>query len=221
MWLIFGSSLDDEPRRLAERWARCDASVEVVTPADLSGPGWRLRSGRPVDLQAGLRSRVVHGEEIRAVVNLLPWVSVHDLPHIDPDDREYVANEMAAFLLAWLSELDCPMMDRPTPLSLSGCGRWPAQWAALAKQAGVGADAQWPGPRVEVTVLEGRAVAGPQTGIGLASAAEAIARAGQRSLVTLYFAAGQREPILIGAAARPSAGSPAVAEKLLEWLDSQ
>ncbi|MFL6602564.1 MAG: hypothetical protein ACJ8R9_14690 [Steroidobacteraceae bacterium] len=221
MWLILGSSLDDEPRRLAEQWACCDVSVEVVTPADLSRPGWRLRIGRPVDLQAGLRSQVVRGDDIRAVVNLLPWVSVHDLPHIDPDDREYVANEVAAFLLAWLSELDRPMIDRPTPLSLAGCGRWPAQWAALAKQVGIHADTQWSGPRAEVTVLQGRAVACSHSDKGLAGAAEEIARAGRRSLVTLYFAAGQREPVLIGAAIRPAAGSPAVAEKLFEWLGSQ
>jgi hypothetical protein len=163
----------------------------------------------------------VRGDEIDVVVNLLPWIAVSDLPHITADDREYVANEMAAFLLAWLCELDCPMIDRPTPLSLAGCGRWPTQWAALAKQAGVCADTQWMGPVVDVTVLQGRAVVDLQSNATLAGAAEAIARAARRSLVTLYFAADQDEPILVGAAARPAAGSPAVADALLNWLVSQ
>ena len=43
-----------------------------------------------------------------------------DLPHIVESDREYLAAEMTAFLLAWLTSLECPMLNRPTPTCLAG-----------------------------------------------------------------------------------------------------
>ncbi len=218
MLLIFGSRLDDQPWLLAEHLARFDVSPAIVIPFDLSRPGWRLRTGRAGELQAATADRVIGSGQIAAVVNLLPWITVHDLPHIAEDDREYVANEMAAFLLGWLCELDCPMIDRPTSLSLAGCGRWPSEWAALAMRVGVRADTQWQGPRVDVTVLGGCAVAEPGGDGRLARAAEAVAHAARRSLVTLHFAQDDHEPIFVGAAARPMAGTPAVADALRAWL---
>src|SRR5438132_1186618 len=123
MLLVLGSALDDQPRRLVERWVHAGRNVALVTPADLSRPGWRLRRGRPSETRAAVGDRVVCGGEVDAVVSALPWVGSYDLPHVVEDDRDYVAQEMGSFLLAWLQELDCPVVDRPTPTSLAGCGR--------------------------------------------------------------------------------------------------
>ena len=218
MLVILGSAFDDQPWRLAERWAERD--VAVVTPGDLSRPGWRLRRGRPRELRAALANRIIAGDEIDAVVSLLPWVWTHDLPHIVTADREYVANEMAAFLLAWLAELDCPVVERPTPSSLAGCGWWPAEWVALGRRVGVRGDAAWVDGTVEVTVVGGRAVDGDTSTLRMA--AEVVAEAAGMSLVTLQFADQDHDdPILVGAAPRPAAGSAAAADALLSWLESR
>src|SRR5512135_582318 len=129
MLLVLGSGLDEKPRLLVERWLSLGEDAALVTPADLSRPGWRLRCGRPELTRAAVGDRTVRRDEIDAVVTALAWIWPHDLPHVVPEDRDYVAQEMAAFLLAWLHELNCPVLDRPTPSSLTGCGRATLKWA--------------------------------------------------------------------------------------------
>ena len=60
-----------------------------------------------------------------------------DLTHIVPADREYVAQEMNAFLLSWLATLPCPVLNRPDP-GHDGSLHWlPVQWVRLATRLGV------------------------------------------------------------------------------------
>lgn len=155
--------------------------------------------------------------ELDAVITLLPWVWAPELTHVIEEDREYVASEMSAFLLAWLCELQCTVIDRPSALSLTGCGRWPGDWAAVATRIGADADTEWRGATIDVTVVGGRAVE-DGTALLWRRAAEAVAAAAGRSLVTLQFAAGEADPVLVGALPRANVGSPAVADALLSWL---
>ena len=74
---------------------------------------------------------------IRGVVSLLPTVYPGELPHIVADEREYIAGEMMAFLVAWLTCLPCPMVNPPTPLCLVGPRFYHEQWLAAAVQAGL------------------------------------------------------------------------------------
>jgi hypothetical protein len=57
-----------------------------------------------------------------------------------PVDRAYVSAEMTAFLLSWLSELDCPILNRPTPTCLSGPGWRQEQWIHLAARLSIPVD---------------------------------------------------------------------------------
>lgn len=217
MLAILGSAVTAEPWILAQHWAA--EEVGVLTPADLSKPGWRLRPAG-----AGQNAIVLNGESlplaaVTGVVTTMPAVGVHDLPHIVEPDREYVAAEMTAFLLAWLSYLHCPVIERPTPTSLDGCGRRLWQWIALARVLGIAAPA--PGSAddrdaVEVTVVDGRAVDPPSRAFGLA--AEQLATAASRTLVTLCFLRARR-PTLLGVKHVPAVDSPAVADALLAWFD--
>ena len=222
MYLILGSACDDEPYRLAHRWTAVGRDVAVATPADLSAPGWRLRLGRPADIQAVAGERAIAATELDAVVSLLPWIGPADLPHVVDDDRDYVAQEMSAFLLAWLHHLPCPVIDAPSTVSLAGCGWSCHQWAAVAQGIGMAADPQWSGEFSTVTVIGGRA-AGPVSPC-LAAAAEAVAAAAGRALVTLRFArqqlSGVDEPVLTGAAVRPEVGAQDAADALLAWLEA-
>jgi hypothetical protein len=218
MLLMVASALDDDAGALAGHLAEHGIDVALATPRDLSRRGWRWRIDRPQDARAATGNRVIPADELDGVVGLLPWVSAWELGHIVPEDREYVASEMSAFLLAWLSQLECPVLDRPTASSLTGFGHGPQAWAAAAARAGVCADPRAEDqPATEVTVLGGRAVA-PGMPTMLRSAALRVAAAAGRELVTLRFREVSEEPVLIGARPRAAVGTPAVADALLAWL---
>lgn len=132
--IVVAGEADVQARALPARLP--DLDVRLLTPADLSRPGWEFRPGR-----AG-GSAVVAGEQIptaalEAVLVRLPWVSTHDLPHIDAADRAYVSAEMSAFLLAWLVSLPCPVINRPCTTCLAGPLWRPERWARLAAAVGL------------------------------------------------------------------------------------
>jgi hypothetical protein len=215
MLLVVGSALDSEPVRLVENLDRAGCDCALVTPADLSVAGWRLHPGYPDETQAAVAGRILGTDDIDAVIIALSAVAAHDLPHIVEEDRDYVAQEMGAFLLAWMSELTCPILDRPTPTSLAGCGRSSFEWADLATSTGVAANPRWEGPTEAVTVVAGMA-AGEVTP-PFADTAETLAAAAGRSLVTLHFVASG-QPSVVTADARPLVGDPAVAMALRAHL---
>lgn len=137
MLVILASRFDPTSAELAERWAAQDACV--MTPEDLSKAGWRDRLGEatPSDSTAvvgGLRVKV---EEIRGVLVRTPVVFAKELVHISRDDREYVATEMTAYLVSWLSRLRCPVLNRPTPMCLSGPAWRPEKWLQIATNLGI------------------------------------------------------------------------------------
>lgn len=216
MLIIVGSALLAEPWILAEHWHEKD--VRALTPADLSKPGWRYRPWCPDDTTIVVDGVELPEKIVAGVVTTLPCVSRHDLPHILEHDRDYVAAEMTAFLLAWLSELRCPVIERPSPSSLTGSGLRDWQWIALARGLGIRASAPNTGERdniVDVTVLAGHAIGAP-TPVH-ARAAERLADSAARNLVTLTFARGT--PELIAVKHVPAVDSAAVAQALLAWLE--
>jgi hypothetical protein len=215
MLLVLGSAVDEQPRLLVEYCMAAGEDAALVTPADLSRPGWRLRCGRPESMRAAVGNRIVGVGEVDAVVTALPWIGPYDLPHIVPGDRDYVAQEMSAFLLAWLRELDCPVLDRPTPTSLTGCGRAALEWAALATALGLDSDPDSSEPTVATTIVGTRAVGDAPPDVGVA--ARVLAAAGGRSLVTLRFLA-REDAMFISADPRPEVGSEPVATELLTML---
>src|SRR5262249_10347233 len=59
------------------------------------------------------------------------------LVHVAPEDRAFVAAEMSAFLFAWLSQLECRVLNRPRGISLCGPNWQPLQWTLAAARAGL------------------------------------------------------------------------------------
>ena len=219
--LVLGSALDDHPAALTRHWRCWGRDAVLVQPRNLSRPGWRLRVGRPEDLAAASDDRRFGHKDIDAVVSALPWIAPYELVHVVESDRDYVAQEMGSFLLAWLNEFEGPLVDRATPLNLAGCGRSKWQWAAVARSSGIAADPEWSAPTIAVTVVGGEGVtvhgedAPPD---GLEEAAVVIARASARVLVTLTFALSEYV-VLVGAEPRPAVGDSAVARDLLNLLE--
>ena len=68
----------------------------------------------------------------------MPAIGETELGHVHEQDRTYAAAEIQAFLLAWLSSLECPVLNRPSPSNLGGPWWSLAQWVQRARRLGVG-----------------------------------------------------------------------------------
>ena len=135
MIVIMASQWDDGARRFASR--SVDREVRLLTSRDLSAAGWRIFMSGADSNTAVVDRELVPEKDITGVLTRIPCIDEEELLHIAPEDRSYVASEMTAFLLFWLSQLKCPVLNRPTPRCLSGpCWRTES-WVQLAAQAGI------------------------------------------------------------------------------------
>jgi hypothetical protein len=132
--VILASRNDELAQSLITRWQPYDAVL--LTCADLSVRGWRDSLGLAAST-AVVGGREIAQEEIRGVLTRVPGIFEQELLHIISADRAYVAAEMTAFLTSWLSRLACPILNRPTPTSLSGPYWRPEQWTAVAARLGI------------------------------------------------------------------------------------
>ncbi len=103
------------------------AGAGLLEREDLCTAGWRYRVGDPGHGTMVVAGRRVSIRRLRAVVTRRPAVAAEELQHIDPSDRDYLAAEVNAFLVAWLSALPRPVLNRPTPTSLDGPAWGPLQ----------------------------------------------------------------------------------------------
>jgi hypothetical protein len=99
--------------------------------------GWTQRLRVMNDSAGVIERNLVSQREISGVLTRLPCVFEAELTDIVPQDRSYVAAEMTAFLLFWLSQLTCPVLNRPTPTNLSGPNWRREKWVRVAAQAGI------------------------------------------------------------------------------------
>jgi hypothetical protein len=135
MIAVLAGRYDAAAHRWASRWA--SRGVALLTPEDLSQAGWRHSLDAPADGVAIVSGQPVCVAEISGVLVRLPCVYEQELTYIAPADRGYVAAEMTAFLLSWLTALPCPVLNRPTPTCLAGPFWRPEQWAYAAARAGI------------------------------------------------------------------------------------
>ena len=110
-----------------------------MTARDLSRKGWI----DPVGATDARGSRAVIGGrsvsfgEIAGVLVRVPYVTEAELGHIVRADRAYVASEMMAYLVTWLSRLECPVLNPPSPMSLSGPAWRTEEWLVKAGAHGI------------------------------------------------------------------------------------
>jgi hypothetical protein len=132
--LVIASPSDTAAIRFA---ASAGPEVRLMTPVDLSQAGWTFRLGKIAGSTAVIGGEPVPAAAIAGVLTRLPGVTEHDLPHIVASDRAYVTAEMSAFLLAWLTALDCPVVNRPTPQCLPGPIWRQEKWVVVANSLGI------------------------------------------------------------------------------------
>ncbi len=224
--VIVASRHDGAAWTLTDRWAAHDAALLICE--DLSAAGWRHPLGVTERSTAVVGGRVVAVDEITGVLTRRPYVVEQELTHIVPADRAYVAAEMTAFLLSWLSVLECPVLNRPTPTGLGGPNWWPEQWVYAAARLGlpvrlvrrrsalstnIAPEVADPHP-VTVTVVGERCFGSVDE--ALAAQAQRLARAVGVDLLAVRFSGDEPGADFLDADLWPDVSSPEIADAILE-----
>jgi hypothetical protein len=209
---ILGSVLDPSATALVDGWSHAGAAL--LTAEDLSRPGWSFRVAAPRAGTAVIDGRRIAVSDIRAVVTRRPAVLAEELVFVRPADRPYLAAEMNAFLVAWLTALSCPVLNRPTPRSLSGPAWTSLHWATAAAKVGATWTEQPVGPTHDVVVC-GSACLGHRSPEE-ERAARALVRAADVDLLSVRLCAAG----VCGATALPPLACPDVRAAVLDHLAS-
>jgi hypothetical protein len=107
--------------------------------------------------------RKLDSATIAGLVNRIRFLPQQHLTRVAASDRSYAADELRAWLLAWLDSLPCPVINRARPQDLGGLWHHPATVAHQAAVAGLpfGEGSQDPeAQRSAIVVFEGK-VFGP------------------------------------------------------------
>jgi len=225
--LIIASARDDVARQLSLTWE--DAGARLLLPRDLSRPGWRYQPGQIESSIAVANGELLSATQISGVLTRLGGVTADELVEITPADRAYVAQEMNAFLVAWLSALRCPVLNRPGVTSLSGPNWRPEQWVYSAAQAGIpvvparrrvpydGSPLSPPSaPAFTVTVV-GKHCFGSGDRI-LQDYARRIARRANLQLLAVTFAGRGKDARFVSANLWPDISAPELASAVHDYL---
>lgn len=137
MLVIVAHRWDTQARILAQRWRDAGYAAGLLTSTDLLTPHWRFVTGQPMESTACIANEPIAGAEISGILMRLASISERELPELARQDRSYAADEMTAFLRSWLTELPCPLLNRPTSTSLSGPAWRPERWLANAAHIGI------------------------------------------------------------------------------------
>jgi hypothetical protein len=228
--VVFANIDDQSARRFVRRWEALGASL--MTPADLSCSGWSCNSRNPTEARFVVGGHIHAAREIDGVLVRSPTVLADELASITPTDRSYVAAEMNAFLVYWLSVLDRPVLNRPTPRCLGGPGWYPQHWIHCAASVGLQTapmtraitaagfdEARWghhSGPIVELTILGKQCFGDAEP--GLVQKAHRLAQASGVGLASFRFDGRAATSRFLMADPFPSLDDEPIARAVLGYL---
>jgi len=238
MFAVVAYKHDAAARAFVERCLADGEEAALLTSADLSRPGW-LYIGGAVSGRAVIDGLLIANHDIRAVITRVPALDEAELMHVHQEDRKYAVAEMQAFLLAWLTSLECPVLNRPSPSNLGGPLWSVAQWVQRAHRLGVaarplvqravytpgalhstdcrvGADAVFVDVVGDRAFLSGGRVPGADEAL-LAEAAIALARDAGVEMVRIYFeCSSEGTPLFLEASLWIDISAEPVAEALID-----
>ena len=228
MLIVVGSRHDQGANAIVQQWERWDAAL--LSCEDLSTPGWRYNSEDRESSRAVVSGRIVREQAIRGVLVRRPCVLPQELMHLAAPDREFVAAEMTAFLVAWLNRLPCRVLNRPRGSALCGPGWRPQQWVMAAANAGLQpAVTRWdipqrtktdpsrePYPQREFVVV-GRRCFG-HAGKSEAANVRRLAAAAGVSLLGVWLSGVEGGTEFVAATPMPSLSDPAIADTVAKYL---
>ena len=202
-----------------------------MTPSDLSRRGWILGDGPRYIDQCVVDGQIHSCRDISGVLVRATHVAAEDLGQIVEPERRYVAAEMTAFLIHWLTQLVCPVLNRPSAACLGSPGfRHPEHWVIMAGR--VGLDARPARRQVGIepadtgTISDGTCVvtvvgerAFGQGSLALHEKAIALARLARTDLVRFVF--GDDSEQLVSANPFPPPHDPEIEQAVLATLTGQ
>jgi hypothetical protein len=223
--IILASRYDQAARLLAERWAAHDATL--LTAQDLSASGWNFQTPAWGSGQAVAGGRVIANDRITGVLTRLAGIDPAELDHVAPEDAAYIASEMTAFLVAWLSTLSCPVLNRPAPECLCGPTWRTERWIRVA--AGLGIPVQFihrdsrndSTPGVEhssagVTVVGERCFG--SVDVSLANHSRRLAASAGVGLMEVRFTSPERDGQLVRVNLCPDVSAAGVGQAVIEYF---
>jgi hypothetical protein len=229
VFVVVASSADSPAQAFVRRYA--GQGLRLLTPGDLSYAGWCYRLGAMPTAVAIIGEQPVAVRNIVGVLTHLSSVSTYDVDHIAAADQTYVAAEMQAFLFSWLTSLNCPVVNQPTPHCLAGPAWSPAQWVHAAARLGLqviptcqyaifaGTSAARGKPRppgVTVTIVGQRAIG--KVAPALARQAHALAAAAGVDLLAVRFNGREDGAAFVGAHLWPNLAAATVATTVWDYL---
>jgi hypothetical protein len=229
MIIILASRWDATASATAAGWSH--RPVGVMTPLDLCTSGWRQHLGicarDAMSDIAVVGGRSIPHDRITGVLTRLPWVTDSEVAEVAAHDRGYVAAEMSAFLLFWLSRLSCPVLNRPTPTCLSGPNWRPEKWAHVAAAAGIpvhpvhrdtrSTSTNGAPPSCTAVTVVGPDIFG-EADTDLLNQARCLAELAEVALLTVLFAGADRGSAFVGADTFPPLDDAGLSEAALKYL---
>jgi hypothetical protein len=224
--IILASRHDLAARWLAVEWA--DDGGAVMTCEDLSCAGWQHSVCEPDRGTIVVGGRKTRTSDVRAVLTRLPSASPDELPGIVEHDREYVAQEVMAFLFAWLAALGPRAVNRPTPYCLMGPHWRQERWVKAASELGLATAPMTRRAAYEtttassiavtsVTVVAGRAFA-PDGSAARAPFGDAAVRLANSAGAELLAVSFTKDGAVVDAHLWPDLGPPEVRAALRDRL---
>ena len=222
MIVVVASIHDVRALRIATHWG---SQCAILSAEDLCMPGWVFRVPAEPPMKAVIGGRAINTEQIRGILTLRPCIFPEELLNIQPVHRKYVASELNAFLLAWLTAQSCPVLNRPTACCLAGPNWRPEQWTQAAARLGIPAQtrrhvpSETPVPDAEKT-LEVIAVGGQCFGCGdsiLRERTLKLAQAAAVDLLSVRFSVDRTR--FVSASVWPCLADPAVLEAVRQKLE--
>jgi hypothetical protein len=202
MIVVVASTYDARAQNVVAHWG--SGCATMLSLEDLCSPGWVLSVPHSTASQTTVAGgRVAPTSEISGVLTLRPCVFQEELSKFRREDRPYVAAELNAFLLAWLTSLRCPVLNRATACCLAGPNWRPEQWHNAAHQLGMASGPE-AGETTAVTLAGGEYFGDPSYQRNTV----ALAHASCVELLTVRY--GAKDGTFVSANCWPPLTDPAV-----------
>ena len=224
MIVVVASAYDVRALRIVDHWgSQCAA---ILSAEDLCMPGWVLQVPPGQRITAVIGGRTIPAKQIRGILTLRPCIFPEELQNIQSAHRKYVAAELNAFLLAWLTAQSCPVLNRPTACCLAGPNWRPEQWTHAAARLGIPAQTRRHVPNENAVPIAGEtleviAVGERCFGCGdsiLRDRTLKLAQAAGVGLLSVRFSADRSR--FLSASVWPSFTDPAVLEAVRQLLET-
>ncbi|NNE54056.1 MAG: hypothetical protein HKN30_16840 [Sulfitobacter sp.] len=145
---------------VAELRRRHRLAAQIITPQELVyAPDMQHLLGEAETYSAvTLKTHgTLENASITGLVNRVDFLPDAHLANVNAADRTYIQQELLAIWSSWISALPCPVLNRPTAISIAGPVYHPAIWHHYAAAVGLPVaqviyDADLPDPQTPAPV---------------------------------------------------------------------